>query len=46
LVFDTTRRETFEHIGKWLEEAKANGNSTMTFILVGNKCDLSDKYFI
>ncbi|KAM3130263.1 GTP-binding protein yptc4 [Paramecium bursaria] len=43
LVYDVTRRETFDHLNKWLEDAKQNGNQTMTFILVGNKYDLTEK---
>jgi len=40
LVYDITRRETFQHLAKWLEEARQNGNPQMSFILVGNKCDM------
>jgi len=40
LVYDITRRETFQHLTRWLEEARQNGNPQMSFILVGNKCDM------
>ncbi|EAS04830.2 small guanosine triphosphatase family Ras family protein (macronuclear) [Tetrahymena thermophila SB210] len=40
LVYDITKRESFQHLGRWLEEARQNGNPQMSFILVGNKCDL------
>jgi Ras-related protein Rab-2A len=40
LVYDVARRETFEHVGRWLEEAKANGNPHMAVALIGNKADL------
>lgn len=43
LVYDITRRESFSHLGRWLEEAKQNGNPNMVFILVGNKCDLESE---
>jgi len=43
LVYDITRRETFNHLGRWLEEAKQNGNTNMTTILIGNKCDLEHR---
>ena len=43
MVYDITRRETFRNLKKWLDEARINGNPTMTFILVGNKCDLTDE---
>mmetsp|Transcript_52882 Transcript_52882/g.60752 ORF Transcript_52882/g.60752 Transcript_52882/m.60752 type:complete len:214 (+) Transcript_52882:35-676(+) len=40
LVYDITRRESFYHISRWIEEAKQNGNPYMSFILIGNKCDM------
>jgi len=40
LVYDITRRETFTHLTRWLDEARQNGNPQMSFILVGNKCDM------
>jgi len=39
VVYDISSRESFTHIAKWLEEAKSNGPSSLTFILVGNKSD-------
>ncbi|KAK9664046.1 hypothetical protein RND81_14G016000 [Saponaria officinalis] len=42
LVYDITRRETFNHLASWLEDARQHGNGNMTTImLVGNKCDLA-----
>mmetsp|Transcript_79404 Transcript_79404/g.220965 ORF Transcript_79404/g.220965 Transcript_79404/m.220965 type:complete len:212 (-) Transcript_79404:111-746(-) len=40
LVYDISRRETFTHLTRWLEEARANANSNMSIMLIGNKCDL------
>eukprot|EP01066_Platyproteum_vivax_P007709 Platyproteum_vivax@DN3081_c0_g1_i1.p1 len=40
LVYDVTRRDTFDHLTRWLEEARQNGNADMTIMLIGNKCDL------
>eukprot|EP00357_Protocruzia_adherens_P019769 CAMPEP_0115006326 /NCGR_PEP_ID=MMETSP0216-20121206/20431_1 /TAXON_ID=223996 /ORGANISM="Protocruzia adherens, Strain Boccale" /LENGTH=215 /DNA_ID=CAMNT_0002372883 /DNA_START=137 /DNA_END=784 /DNA_ORIENTATION=+ len=40
LVYDVTRRDTFNHLARWLEEARQNGNPNMTIILIGNKCDM------
>ena len=42
LVYDVTRRETFDHIASWLEDARKYGNPNMTFMLIGNKCDQDD----
>lgn len=41
VVFDLTRRETFNDIGKWISDAK-KGSPDQKFILVGNKNDLDD----
>merc|ERR1712060_632901 len=43
LVYDITRRDTFQHLSRWLEEARQNGNQNMTIMLIGNKCDLEHK---
>ena len=40
LVYDITRRDTFTHITRWLEEVKQNGNPHMSITLIGNKSDL------
>ena len=40
LMYDLTRRETFDHILAWVQEVKANGNPFMQFFLIGNKNDL------
>lgn len=43
LVYDITRRESFNHLGRWLEEARQNGNPNMTIMLIGNKSDLEHR---
>jgi len=43
LVYDITRRETFNHLTNWLEDAKTHANGNMTIILVGNKSDLDHR---
>mmetsp|Transcript_29744 Transcript_29744/g.75722 ORF Transcript_29744/g.75722 Transcript_29744/m.75722 type:complete len:214 (-) Transcript_29744:257-898(-) len=40
LVYDISRRDTFNHLTRWLEEARANANPNMAIMLIGNKCDL------
>ncbi|KAF7457744.1 putative ras-related protein Rab-2 [Cryptosporidium felis] len=40
LVYDITRRDTFNHLGKWLIDVKRNSTPNMVIILVGNKSDL------
>jgi Ras-related protein Rab-2A len=43
LVYDITRRESFNHLTRWLEEARQNGNPNMTIMLIGNKSDLEQR---
>ena len=43
LVYDITRRDTFTHVTKWLEEVKSNSSKSICVILIGNKKDLEDK---
>ena len=37
------RRETFNHLATWLEDAQQHANPNMAITLVGNKCDLSHR---
>ena len=37
LVYDITRRDTFEHLTTWLEDARSYSSSHMTIMLIGNK---------
>jgi len=39
LVYDITRRESFEHISQWLTEARNHADPDLVITLVGNKCD-------
>jgi len=43
LVYDVTRRETFDHLTRWLEEARQNANANMVVMLIGNKVDLEHR---
>ncbi|WZZ23746.1 hypothetical protein YC2023_007147 [Brassica napus] len=43
LVYDITRRETFNHLASWLEDARQHANPNMSIMLIGNKCDLAHK---
>ncbi|KAF5770592.1 putative small GTP-binding protein [Helianthus annuus] len=42
LVYDITRRGTFENLKKWLHELREFGDRDMVIVLVGNKSDLID----
>ncbi|KAI6700771.1 hypothetical protein NL676_015095 [Syzygium grande] len=43
LVYDITRRDTFNHLASWLEDARQHANPNMTIMLIGNKSDLSHR---
>ncbi len=40
---NTQRRETFNHLASWLEDARQHANPNMTIMLIGNKSDLSHR---
>lgn len=40
LVYDVTRRSTFQHLESWLREARESGSPDMVVMLVGNKVPL------
>ncbi|XP_031104085.1 ras-related protein RABA5a-like [Ipomoea triloba] len=42
LVYDVSRRLTFESIGRWLSELQNHSDMNIVTILVGNKSDLQD----
>lgn len=43
LVYDVTKRQTFDHIPRWLEELRAHADKNIVIILIGNKTDLEDQ---
>ncbi|KAI4343211.1 hypothetical protein MLD38_027740 [Melastoma candidum] len=42
LVYDISRRQTFESIGRWLNELHIHSDMNVVTVLVGNKMDLKD----
>jgi Ras-related protein Rab-2A len=43
LVYDITRRDSFQHLSRWLEEAKQHSHDHMVILLIGNKNDLEQR---
>lgn len=41
LVYDITKRQTFDHVARWLEELRSHADNNIVIMLVGNKTDLS-----
>ena len=40
LVYDVTKRLSFDSVRSWLSETREHGNENITIVLVGNKADL------
>ncbi|CAL9165070.1 unnamed protein product [Musa hybrid cultivar] len=43
LVYDITKRPTFDHVARWVEELRANADKAIVIMLIGNKSDLAEK---
>lgn len=43
LVYDITRRETFDHLSTWLDDARQHSSSNMVIMLIGNKSDIESR---
>jgi small GTP-binding protein len=43
IVFDSTNMSSFNSVEKWYNEIREFGDKNIIAILVGNKCDLSEK---
>ncbi|CAD5176807.1 ras-related protein RABA5c-like [Musa acuminata AAA Group] len=42
VVYDVSRRSTFDSVSRWLDELNTHSYTTVAKMLVGNKCDLSN----
>ncbi|XP_051145362.1 ras-related protein RABA4d-like [Andrographis paniculata] len=40
LVYDITKRQSFDHVARWLEELRSHADKNIAIMLVGNKSDL------
>ena len=40
IVYDITRRQSFENLINWIEDCKNSSPKTVFMVLIGNKCDL------
>lgn len=43
LVYDITNEKSFENIVKWLRNIDEHANEDVEKMILGNKCDMSDK---
>ena len=46
IVYDITKDQTFEKVEEWYQRVKEYANRDVSFILVGNKCDLENERII
>ena len=42
IVYDISRKESFENISSWIEDCKNSSPKSVFMVLVGNKCDLEE----
>lgn len=42
LLYDITKRPTFDHVVRWVEELRAHADNSIVIMLIGNKVDLVD----
>ncbi|KAK4404912.1 Ras-related protein RABA4d [Sesamum angolense] len=40
LVYDMSKRQSFDHMARWLEELRGHADKNIVIMLIGNKCDL------
>lgn len=40
LVYDITKRQSFDHVARWLEELRGHADKNIVIMLLGNKSDL------
>lgn len=43
LVYDITKRQSFDHVARWVEELRVHADNSIVIALIGNKVDLEDK---
>lgn len=40
LVYDITKRQSFDHVARWLDELRSHADKNIVIMLIGNKSDL------
>ena len=43
VVYDITRKGSFESVERWVNDLTSAGDKKLTIIIIGNKCDLEDQ---
>ena len=39
-VYDVTKRQSFDHVARWVDELRAHADTSIVIMLIGNKADL------
>lgn len=39
-MYDITRRQSFDHVARWVDELRAHADNSIVIMLIGNKADL------
>lgn len=42
-MYDITKRQTFDHVARWIDELRAHADNSIVIMLIGNKADLVDQ---
>ncbi|XP_014491623.1 ras-related protein RABA3 [Vigna radiata var. radiata] len=43
VVYDITKRQSFDHVARWVDELRAQADSSVVIMLIGNKGDLVEQ---
>ncbi|XP_071735891.1 ras-related protein RABA3-like [Rutidosis leptorrhynchoides] len=43
LLYDITKRQSFDHVARWVEELRVHADNSVVIALIGNKADLEAK---
>ncbi|KAE9598050.1 hypothetical protein Lal_00004113 [Lupinus albus] len=46
LVYDITKRQSFDNVARWVEELRTHADNSIVIMLIGNKGDLVDKRIV
>ncbi|KAL8138397.1 hypothetical protein V2J09_004398 [Rumex salicifolius] len=41
MVYDITKRQSFDHVARWIDELRAHADPSIVIMLIGNKADLT-----
>lgn len=44
IIYDISKRDSFDNVARWVQEIRNHSHEKVNVVLVGNKCDLTDRY--